>query len=196
MNKPLCQLNRDIKAEADELLYAQGLFKILCSYGAPHISGSYSLDLMVWRDLDIYLQVDDLRDVDFFDLGRKINTLLSPVKMSFRNELIGQSKDLPSGLYWGIYLGNERAGAWKIDLWAVEPKECKTLLEYCSDLQRKLTRSKKDEIMAIKSGCWNDPEYRRSYNSTDIYHSVIEGSVTDLETFRNFLKAGKCSQDS
>jgi hypothetical protein len=30
--------------------------------------------------------------------------------MSFRNELIAKTKGLPTGLYWGIYFGNERAG--------------------------------------------------------------------------------------
>ena len=51
----------------------------------------------------LYLISDRLLSADFFSLGAEINTLLNPVKMSFRNELLGKTKGLPIGLYWGIY---------------------------------------------------------------------------------------------
>src|SRR5437868_8420542 len=108
MPAPLEDLNRQIKNEADEILYTRGIFNILSSYGRPHISGSYDLNLMTWRDLDIYLEVDSVSLNDFFILGGKIAEVMHPVKMSFRNELAGKTQGLPSGLYWGIYLGNER----------------------------------------------------------------------------------------
>jgi hypothetical protein len=50
----LLNLNTLIKQEADKILFDEGLLSILRSFGTPHISGSYSLDLMTWRDLDIY----------------------------------------------------------------------------------------------------------------------------------------------
>ena len=191
INDPLLDLNLLIKKEADEILFEKGLFSILSSIGKPHISGSYALDLMTWRDLDIYLQSDNIPEADFFALGSKICTALTPVKMSFRNELIGKTKNLPAGLYWGIYLGNERAGAWKIDIWAVNSSECQRLIEYCTDIKQKLTPATSLQILKIKSDCWQDPEYRRSYNSTDIYTAVIEKKITDIERFKIYLKTIK-----
>src|SRR5688500_8193348 len=113
----LIEQNLAIKKEADQILYGQGLFDILSAYGKPYIAGSYALDLMTWRDLDIYLEGEELNDLDFFQLGASISMNLKPVKMSFRNELIAKTKGLPNGLYWGVYLGDERSGAWKIDIW-------------------------------------------------------------------------------
>ena len=191
MNDSLYNLNSLIKKEAEEILFEKGLFSILSSFGKPQISGSYALDLMTWRDLDIYLQADNITETDFFALGSKICTAFTPVKMSFRNELIAKTKNLPTGLYWGIYLGNERAGAWKIDIWAVNVSECQRLIKYCTDIKQKLTPARALQILKIKSECWKDPEYRRSYSSTDIYTAVFEKKVTDIEGFKLYLKTIK-----
>src|SRR5437867_12506587 len=98
MSKDLDQITKEIHAEADELLDQIGLRKILQKYGNVHVTGSYSLGLMTWRDLDIYLENGAITENDFFQLGREIANLLSPVKMSFRNERISKTPGLPIGL--------------------------------------------------------------------------------------------------
>jgi hypothetical protein len=182
-------LNDLIKKEADNILTTQGLLPVLESYGVPHISGSYSLGLMTWRDLDIYLEVESISEASFFGLGGKIAERFHPVKMSFRNEVIGKAPGLPNGLYWGVYLGDERAGAWKIDIWAVSKTECRRLVRYCTEIGEKLTPEASIKIMDIKSQCWKDPGYRRSYTSLDIYKAVMDKGVTTLEEFKEYLKS-------
>jgi hypothetical protein len=180
-----------LKKEADDILYKKGLMDILDSFGTPHIHGSYLLDLMTWRDLDIYLEIDHISETDFFLLGERVSRLLDPVKMNFRNEIRAKTNGLPAGLYWGIYLGNERAGAWKIDLWVVSSSECKRLLEFCNDVKQRLTEETKEIILEIKSQCWQDPEYRRSYSSADIYEAVLGRNVTSKEAFNRYLRSLK-----
>lgn len=188
-NHPLHQANSVIRKEADDILYGRGLFDILKESGTPYITGSYDLGLMTWRDLDVYLETDGISQKDFFELGSRIATGFSPVKMSFRNELPGKTKGLPEGLYWGVYLGNERAGAWKIDVWAVKPPECRRLLDYCENIKKKLAPETALTILDIKSRCWQDPEYRRSYGSSDIYRAVLEKNITGIEEFRHYLQS-------
>jgi hypothetical protein len=183
--------NDIIKKEANDILFKKGLFNILKSFGVPHITGSYALNLMSWRDLDIYLEVTNITGINFFELGSKIASAFDPVKMSFRNEMIGKTKELPNGLYWGIYFGDERAGAWKIDIWAVEKNECERLLKYCTDLCEKLTPATSLEILTIKSQCWKDPRYRRSFSSSDIYTAVLEKNITGIEAFKEYLNTLK-----
>lgn len=184
MDHPFIITNKQIKAEADHLLYEKGLYNLLRKYGEPHISGSYDLNLMTWRDLDIYLQVTEENEKDFFLLGADINLSLQPIKMHFRNELIAKTPGLPLGLYWGVYLGNERTGAWKIDIWYMRSVECKRLLEYCAVLKEKVTPEAAVDIMNIKSQCWSDPQYRKSYTSSDIYQAVLERGIRTFEDFR------------
>jgi hypothetical protein len=180
-------INNEIKKEADQILYEKGLLKTLGGFGIPHVNGSYLLDLMTWRDLDVYLEADDLPGKKFFALGQEIESLLQPVKMSFRNDRISKTPGLPEGLYWGIYLGNERKGAWKIDVWAVNVHEYERLSGYSRSIQEKLNTEASRYIMEIKSNCWRDPEYRRSYNSSDIYSAVLEQKITTMEQFRKYL---------
>lgn len=181
-------INAIIKNEADSMLFEKGLIDILSSFGTPYVHGSYLLDLMTWRDLDIYLQVENFSITDFFMLGEKICHSFEPLKMSFRNELKGKTQGLPNGLYWGVYLGNERAGAWKIDIWAVNQLECQNLLKYCHIIKQKLTPEFARRILEIKSACWRDAEFRRVYSSSDIYTAVLDNNVTTIDGFKNYIK--------
>jgi hypothetical protein len=189
MNEELLQLNAALRHEADEILYGKGLFVLLNQFGTPHITGSYALNLMTWRDLDIYVEANDLPEEDFFLMGGKICTALAPVKMSFRNERITRTPHLPAGLYWGTYLGNERTGAWKIDMWVVNGSEYNRLNDYTMTIKEKLTPTAISHILDIKSQCWKDPEYRRMYYSTDIYNAVLDNKITGMSQFQEYLKA-------
>jgi hypothetical protein len=60
MSLHLLEQNRKIRQEADKLQHENKLLEILSQFGRPHISGSYELDLMTWRDLDIYLQSEGI----------------------------------------------------------------------------------------------------------------------------------------
>lgn len=188
MDHPLLNLNELIKKEADEILSQKGLLAILNAYGNAHVSGSYFLNLMTWRDLDIYLETENITETDFFLLGGRIASTFNPVKMSYRNERKAKTPGLPNGLYWGTYLGNERAGDWKIDIWAVDKSECQQLLDHCEAIRKKLTPEASLYILNIKSQCWKDPAYRRSYTSGDIYKAVLEKNITTIEGFKDWIR--------
>lgn len=187
MAELLFEQNRRIKEEADKIMHQNKLLEVLGAFGKPHVSGSYSLDLMTWRDLDIYLEADLISEKRFFQLGGELATALSPLRMHFRNERIGKTAGLPKGLYWGIYMGDERNEAWKIDVWAVPGKECKRLIKYCEAIRAQLDDTSSGVILSIKSQCWQDPEYRRSYSSAQIYEAVLRGGVRDMQGFWNYL---------
>src|SRR5215203_3259232 len=113
---PNSEISAQLRQEAHSLLHARGLLALLGGYGEPHAQGSYALDVMVSRDLDIYLVTDDLSLSRFFEVGANVASLLQPSRMQFRNELTTKSA-LPEGLYWGVELSGEPG--WKIELWAV-----------------------------------------------------------------------------
>lgn len=187
MLEELLEQNKRIKEEAEGILCEKKVLQILNAFGEPHVSGSYALDLMTWRDLDIYLEVELISEERFFQLGSKLCEALSPLRMHFRNERVAKTDGLPDGLYWGIYLGDERQGAWKIDVWAVCAKERERLINYCEAIKEQLNDGASTAILSIKSQCWHDPEYRRVYSSSDIYEAVLRGGVRDLEGFWNYL---------
>lgn len=63
------KLNSIIVGEANRILYHHGLLGILSNYGNPVPTGSYVLELMTWRDLDIYLETSEITETRFFQLG-------------------------------------------------------------------------------------------------------------------------------
>jgi hypothetical protein len=175
-------VDAELRAEADRIL-TSGLRDLLETFGEVHVTGSYALELMTWRDLDIHVVREDLDCRAFFALGGEIAALLQPHRMHYRDETIEQTPGLPPGLYWGIYRGDERKGAWKIDIWASSGASFEPAKRYCDRILERLTPEARDAILAIKSACWQHPEYRRGFSSADIYEAVLDHGVKDAERF-------------
>ena len=180
-------LDRQLHAEADALL-AGGLRAVLSEYGRPILRGSYVLGLMTWRDLDIHLIAPDLALARFLELGARIGSHLSASKLNFRDHRGSTAPDVPSGLYWGIYLGDERAGAWKLDLWAFDSLVADPAENREAALAARLQPELRAAIMSIKSAVWQDPGYRRNFSSQDIYAAVLDAGVRTAADFRSYLQ--------
>ena len=179
-----------IRTEADEILRS-GLLTILDRHGEVHIVGSYALGLMTWRDLDIHVVREDMDVPAFFDLGREIATLLKPQRMHFRDESTVRTPGLPPGYYWGVYLGDERAGAWKIDIWQTNRQAFDAVRRFGEDLSARLTDENRAVILAIKEACWRHPQYRRGFTSADVYAAVLDRGVRDVPGFWADLRETK-----
>jgi hypothetical protein len=180
------EADEKLRAEADRLLRS-GLLSTLSDYGEVHVIGSYALRLMAWRDLDVHIVQEQLDPQRFFELGGRIAELLKPQRMHFSDEARRRRPGLPPGLYWGIYLGDERAGAWKIDVWATERVTFEPIRLYGEELERRLSDATRATILRIKSECWRDVEYRRRFTSTDIYSAVLDHGIVDVAGLRAFL---------
>jgi hypothetical protein len=177
-----------LRREADSLLDA-GLRDTLANYGEVHVIGSYALRLMTWRDLDIHLVRDCPDLVGFFEVGAAVAALLEPHRMHFRDERRVGTPGLPRGLYWGVYLGDERAGAWKIDVWSTDRAGFEDVRCHGERLAARLSEASRHTILTIKSACWQHPEYRRGFSSGDIYSAVLDHGVADVEGFWRFIGA-------
>ncbi|MBN1641665.1 MAG: hypothetical protein JXA09_10555 [Anaerolineae bacterium] len=183
------EMDARLRAEADALLVERGLRDLLSTCGDVHVTGSYVLQLMAWRDLDLYLVAQEMGVDAFFALGKRIARLLQPQRMHFRDERIAQTPGLPrDGLYWGIYLGDVRAGAWKIDLWAIDGAEHARLQTHVEDIAARVTPEARTQILRIKAACWGRAGYRVRYNSQQIYQAVLDHGVSDLGAFEAYLR--------
>jgi hypothetical protein len=184
-----------ILREADRILES-GLLALLTRYGEPHVIGSYSLRLMTWRDLDIHLVQAQMNVSAFFSLGGELAALLKPHRMHFRDETIVGTPGLPTGLYWGLYLGDEKAGAWKIDVWATDREDFESVRRFNDGIASRLTDETRAAILAVKAACWRHPQYRRGFTSADVYAAVLDRGVRDVDAFWADLKASKGIQEA
>lgn len=186
------QLNTAITSEADRILYDHGLLAVLSKYGNPIAIGSYVLGLMTWRDLDFYLETNEMTEAKFFQLGKDIALCLKPHRMHYRNEFVGKTPDLPSGLYWGIYVSiPEFSDEWKIDIWSIDSHKLEQYKREFDVLKSRIDTDHRPIILAIKQHYCHHPEYRRGFTSMDIYNSVIEEGIRSVEEFTQWLQENK-----
>jgi hypothetical protein len=187
-HEDLLETDRALRAEADTLLEQRGLRALLETHAPIHVVGSYTLELMVWRDLDLILDAPGISLEQFFDLGRQITLALAPWKMFFTNNRDHSGGRYPRGLYWGIRLGDIAQGAWKIDLWAFEPEEARSKIDDCQRLKRRLNQQNRIAILNLKSQLWHDPRYRDEITSQDIYDAVLDHRARSLADFWAYIQ--------
>lgn len=183
---------RILREEACKVLNDEGLLTLLQSYGETRVIGSYTLDTMTWRDIDISIKLPDGRDVVlFFTIGKRIAEMFQITKMSFSNHFIRNFPGFDHGLYWGIqllYSGQE----WKIDLWGYGETDYEKHMSEFDELQEQLQQADRDAVLRIKNVISQHPEYRGDvYNSMKVYQAVIEDKITSVEEFNMWIQR-KC----
>jgi len=119
--------------QATEIIHNRGLDNILSVYGNVLYTGSYSLNVMAWPDIDISMVMDDQADTldAFFEMGHKIAHLDGVFSLKFddfvRSGVPGREElevVYPRGLYWGGRMEIPGGGVpWKLDIWAVDSAE-------------------------------------------------------------------------
>jgi hypothetical protein len=175
--------NTELKKEADLLVLQSGLAELLAVYAGWFIGGSYSYDLMCWRDLDIYV-LDPAHDLkQCFEVGYEVTLRLSAKKSFFTNNVGGE----PNGLYWGIRLGDVRQGAWKLDLWFLDRAGYEQHAAYSSSISEKLTTENRAIILRIKEAYWRQASYRDTVTSDMIYRAVLDNGVRTASDFERIV---------
>ena len=68
-----------MREEAEHLLQrAGGLLDVLRRYGEPVVTGSCSMDMMAWNDLDLYVVENDSIFAQWFALAHAVCDALQP----------------------------------------------------------------------------------------------------------------------
>ncbi len=188
-DKEIIALSRSLRNEASNLLNHEGLLPLLKSFGTTRVIGSYTLDTMTWRDIDISMKLPDEQNIGlFFEIGRRIATKFHVTKMSYSNHFIRNFPGFDHGLYWGIRLCYAER-EWKIDLWGYGETDYETHMADFDVLHNQLQHVDRTTILRLKHAISQRPDYRGDvYNSMAIYQAVLTGNVTSLEEFYAWIE--------
>jgi hypothetical protein len=181
--------DRRLREEADRLLDRHDILAILQKFGQPHISGSYALPLMTWRDLDIYLEMPDLSRDGFFELGRRLAIAIAPRKASFTDHLNFPATENVPGFYCGIHTDLLSRGGWKIDLWGVNAATCAERVRHAERIAAGLTAETRAAIFSIKNEVCRHPRYRDTITSQHVDDAVQSGGVRTLDEFWRHVRS-------
>ena len=188
-DKEIITHSRLLRDEASDLLNTEGLLPMLKSFGTTRVIGSYTLDTMTWRDIDISMKLPNEQDIaHFFEIGRRIATEFQITKMSYSNHYIRNFPGFDHGLYWGIWLCYAEH-EWKIDLWGYGETDYHKHMADFDKLHNQLQQADRTSLLRIKYAISQRPDYRGDvYNSMAVYRAVLTEKVTSVEEFNRWIE--------
>jgi hypothetical protein len=109
--------------------------------------------------------------------------------MEFLNEFVDRHPRLPLGLYYGFTTTIPgKAKEWNIDIWALDANQVNRYKSIISQLQADIDDKKRLLILRIKNESLGHPWFQKNFFSMDIYTTVIDGKVTTVEGFFEWVK--------
>ncbi|MEE9431369.1 MAG: hypothetical protein V3V16_10035 [Melioribacteraceae bacterium] len=183
----ILEYSENIKLESTEFLEKNNVIKILEKFGKVKFTGSYELDLMFKKDIDISLINDEFSVPDFTQLGKELIDVLNTHSVYFRNTRITPLKRRPEkALYWGI-----KSGDWNIDLWAVSELAFSKSDKYIQNIKSLLNNKYRETILDLKFTLAETKEYGKKLGSKELYDAVLNYEVTNIEELEYYLTHNK-----
>ena len=179
-----------LRMEAEQLLRERGIDDILRDYGTVFHTGSYHLDLMAWRDIDITMVLEpDPHSLDqFFAMGTRLVHVEGVFRANFMDTRRRPKKDLPAGFYWGIKLDTGGALPWKMDIWAADAdhlRRNKCLMERVASA---LTEETRRLILDTKQALITPEGRTPMMSGVPIYEAILFKGLRSLDDIRAYLR--------
>lgn len=171
-----------MREEAEHLLHGCGLLGVLRRYGEPVVTGSCSMDMMAWNDLDLYVVENDSIFAQWFALAHAVCDALQPVKVEVQRE--------PGKLFLGME--TEITGTrWNVDVWVKDRAGVDASKAYCARVRRRADADPavRAAILSIKKALIDRRLYglcklpERHYHSDEIYTAVLDEDIRTVEAF-------------
>ena len=171
-------LNSQLKSEIDSILAKFSLNEILNSHGKVLVTGSYTYDLMAWRDYDLVVQLNNYNMSEVYALVEEMGIRLNPDKFRILNNLKKIESNRPEGVWLGVYVED-----WKLDIWLMNSQNFEKEVQRTNVMQQKLKDIDKEILISIKAVLSDDPDYHVKFSSVDLYTAYLEGGVKTVEEF-------------
>lgn len=177
--------NIERKFQADKLLYELGLLKKLEEIGAPHVIGSYRMNMMAWNDLDIDIENDGMSLDKLHELSLFIINTFHPTWYEAKEEINEAGKKVWFQGFETLITGE----LWNVDLWFFDKETIVATERYCDDIAQRTSQRQKNTIVQIKEELIAQGLYSfEKYKSLDVYKAVLENNVADAAEFKKFYE--------
>lgn len=181
--------NENLKRETNQF-YDPLLKSILSPYGKIIITGSYELDVMAWRDLDLLLDVEKIKQSDIYAISNQIFQVYNPTWFETKDTFFDES-GCPKGYFIGFESKIMDNNLWNVDIWFTNREHIEKHLKYIDHLKEKLTLENRKLIVMLKKILIQQGDYGIKIFSVDIYQSVLEDHVSTLGEFKKWVLKNK-----
>lgn len=166
-----------VKQDAVDFIARTNLLKGLARFGNTSIVGSYVLNLMLRRELDINLVVDNTRGADITGILGALFNSITPTSIDYRNRSLPETRIRVDG-HW---LKVKTLEGWDLDIWIITNQESERQMALQSRLQARIAESNRATILELKSRQLADPANKKRYNGALIYDAVLNNGVGDYQ---------------
>jgi hypothetical protein len=177
--------SEDLYQSAQKLLYQEGLHDLLKKHGKVLYAGSYALDLMVWKDIDLNIIVGarDCKDVLKFLVSNLLDRKdVTRVKV-FRDLREKYGTALPRGVYVGAIVDG-----WKLDIFLVDEQEAAETREKTESVRKLLTKEKREQILLYKNKLLTPSGRSPKFSSVHVYDAILKEGLTEQGAVYKYLR--------
>jgi hypothetical protein len=186
-DEQILQRQRLLQDEAQRVLEELNLIELLSKGGVLRQTGSSTLGLMVWRDIDLQVSSPGLSIEQAFAL---LHPLLIHPRVKhvryFHQSAHFKLTGLDERYFFMVFYEQEDHAEWKLDIsfWLGEGIHPEPVHEA---IKQQLTPVTCLTILQIKEVWYQLPAYRSEVYSTDIYDAVLQHGVRTLAEFDHYL---------
>lgn len=174
--------NKEIKRVCDRILYEFGLFDELKKIGAPHIIGSYIMDMMAANDLDIDVENDRMSLEKLYDLTAFVLKTFKPTWYEAKREVNSNGNTV---WFHGFEFQIE-GELFNIDIWFFNREMIENAEAYCRRIASQATDEQRNTVIKFKRELIRRGLYRFDrYTSVHVYEAVLEKHITDIDQLLN-----------
>lgn len=180
-----------IRNNASEVLKSKKIETMLGEYGEVFYTGSYSLDLMTWNDIDMQLSVkEDLEPIDVLSnivsQVTKDRDLIEARIINFKGDY---KPKMPRGDYLGLKFNcPELGGIWKLDIWCLFKGDFEKNRLLIESLKSKLNKENRELILEIKNEMMSGNDRVPQMGSHLLYQAILLEGNDDKESVYGYLK--------
>lgn len=183
-----------IRAQAESLLVEKGIASLLQSTGTLHFAGSYALNLMTWRDLD--LQLDPKEGLDPTAIYMFLLSALSADPQLHEAKFfrfLGDYKPhyLRGHAFQFVFDTPSLGGIWKLDVWVLPSAEIESNQSYLAQLNERLTPETRALILKLKTELMQATGQVPKGGSRHLYEAVLMENLRDRAAIFDYLKRHK-----
>lgn len=175
--------SQDIRQEADRLLSTTRLQDLLSEFGNVDLGGSYAYDLMVDRDLDFGVVVNEVTT----ELKAKIAFTFASQSWAYSVNMTDRvnfeplsNLGAPRGLFLGLTIPFP-VERWNIDVWFTitntSPKD------ELAELIAQATDEQKQTILEIKYELMKSGNKKKGVTSAEVYKAILLKGISNTTEF-------------
>jgi hypothetical protein len=194
MTDPL-ETQRQLQADADEVVRQLDLAQLLGTIGRPIRVGSSAMGLMVRRDIDITIvcpKLDATTLEAFSEVGAHLMRVASVGSVRFRNDCGVWNKEpdkYPDGLYLGVTVTAPNEATWTLDIWAIDEPGRQPDLAHLEQVLPRIADEHRIAILQIKRILADREKGLDRIPSALVYEAVVDHAVRTADQFDGWFTA-------